>query len=206
MTREEHILKSATGIFMRYGIKSVNMDDMAKHMGMSKKTIYVHFKDKHDLVGRAVEMFNAHEASEMAAIHEQKLNAVEEMFAINRWVISLLSQIHPSVMFDLEKYYAHSAVMLKEHRNKLVYTSMLSNLKVGQKQGFYRKDLDPEIIARIYIARLDMFFNEALFPRDSFKAIDIYMETFKYHIRGVASEKGLEYLTKHYKKDKKQTA
>jgi len=81
---------------------------------------------------------------------------------------------------------------------------MLANMKSGQKQGIYRKDFQPEIVARIYIARLDMFFNAKLFPSDTFKAIDIYTEAFKYHIRGIASEKGLEYLNKHYKNDSKK--
>lgn len=204
MTREEHIIKAATDVFMRYGIKSVNMDDMAKHLGMSKKTIYQHFKDKNDLGSRAVETFNAREASEIDTICKESINAIEEMFGINRWVVSLLSHIHPSVMFDLEKYYPTIASDLIDHRNKMVFASMLANMKSGQKQGFYRKDFQPEIVARIYIARLDMFFNAKLFPPDTFKAIDIYTETFKYHIRGIASEKGLEYLNKHYKNDSKK--
>ncbi len=36
----EKIVEAAGKVFMRLGIKSVNMDDMARHLGISKKTLY----------------------------------------------------------------------------------------------------------------------------------------------------------------------
>jgi AcrR family transcriptional regulator len=44
------IIESAEEMFFRYGIKSITMDDIAKQLGMSKKTIYQHFSDKDKLV------------------------------------------------------------------------------------------------------------------------------------------------------------
>jgi len=202
MPRSQHIIEAATKLFMQYGIKSVNMDDMARHLGMSKKTIYVHFKDKEDLVKKAVRSFCKQEDAQIQEICTRKLSAVEEMLEISRWVISVLTNVHPSVMYDLEKYYPEVAASLKLSRHELVYRSMHNNVVSGQKQGLYRKDVNADIIVKLYIARMDAVFDQHLFPMKDYKVLDIYLENFKYHIRGIASAKGLEYLEQHMKKTK----
>jgi AcrR family transcriptional regulator len=50
MSQEERIIKGALDLFLQAGIKSVTMDDIARHLGMSKKTIYQFFGDKNELV------------------------------------------------------------------------------------------------------------------------------------------------------------
>src|SRR3546814_2940816 len=52
---EERILSGAEELFCRYGIKSITMDDIAGHLGISKKTIYQFYKDKKELVHRSEE-------------------------------------------------------------------------------------------------------------------------------------------------------
>ncbi len=203
MSRPQQIIDSATSLFMQLGIKSVNMDDMARHLGMSKKTIYLHFKDKEDLVKKAVRSFCKHEDTQMEEICSRGLNAIEEMLEISKWVMSVLNNVHPSVMYDLEKYYPEIAKSLKSSRHKMVYESMHNNLLNGQKQGLYRKDINADIIVKLYIARMDAVFNQLLFPMKDYKVLDIYLENFKYHIRGVASPKGHEFLEQQMKKSKK---
>jgi AcrR family transcriptional regulator len=46
----ERIIQGGEELFLQAGIKSVTMDDIAKHLGMSKKTIYHFFSDKNELV------------------------------------------------------------------------------------------------------------------------------------------------------------
>jgi TetR/AcrR family transcriptional regulator, cholesterol catabolism regulator len=48
------IIEKATQVFLKYGIKSVTMDDMARELVMSKKTIYQYFKDKNELVEQII--------------------------------------------------------------------------------------------------------------------------------------------------------
>jgi AcrR family transcriptional regulator len=52
MEPQEKILKSSLELFFKYGIKRVTMDDIAKELGMSKKTIYQFYKEKDDLVNQ----------------------------------------------------------------------------------------------------------------------------------------------------------
>jgi hypothetical protein len=72
-------------------------------------------------------------------------------------------------------------------------------MQVGIQQGMYRENLNADIISGLYVGRMDVIFDEALFPRAQFNAAQIYTETIRYHIRGIASEKGIIYLQDKFK-------
>jgi AcrR family transcriptional regulator len=192
--KEQQLIEGAMYIFMRFGIKSVNMDDVARQLSVSKKTLYQYFSDKEDLLSRVVDCHCSREDESITAIHSKKLPAIEEMFEIMHWVIGILNKIHPSVQYDMEKYHPALAVKMKASRGRVVHASMLSNLKRGMKEGTYRKDLDAEIITRIYLARIDAFLDPEIFPFDQYKPVNVYKELFRYHIHGIASAKGIEQL------------
>jgi len=101
--KEHKLLEGARKIFMQYGIKSVSMDDMAKHLGMSKKTLYVYVKDKEDLVSKTLFHHCSIEDSQISSICGRGLNAIDEQFEIMYWVVGMLSNVHPSILFDLQK-------------------------------------------------------------------------------------------------------
>lgn len=197
--KELKLLENATGVFMRYGIKSVNMDDMARHLSMSKKTLYQYVKDKEDLVNKVISLFIHNENTQVNGIHEKQYDAIEESLEIMKWVTGLLQNIHPSVVYDLQKYHPESAKRMQKEQEQTVYGSVLSNLKKGQKEGLYRKDFNAEIIASLYTARLDIVFYQAVFPLEQGKLGDVYKEIFKYHIHGIASSLGLERLKEKMK-------
>jgi len=201
--KEQQLIEGAMSIFMRYGIKSVNMDDIARQLGVSKKTLYQYFEDKEDLLGKVVQRHCSMEEESIAAIASKKLSAIEEMFEIMHWVISIISKIHPSVKFDLEKYHPELGNTMRLARAQVVHGCILNNLKKGKKEGAYRKDLDAEIITRIYLARIDAFLDPAIFPFEQFKPVDVYKELFQYHIHGIASTKGIEQLETILKQKRK---
>lgn len=197
--KELRLLENASTIFMRYGIKSVNMDDMAKHLSMSKKTLYQYVKDKEDLVNKVVTLFTDNEHLHVKGILEKGYNAIEESLEIMKWVSSVLQNVHPSVIYDLQKYHPEVALRLNKTQEETICGSILHNLKKGQKEGLYRKDFNAEIIAKVYAARIDQMLRELIYPLEQFKLSDIYKEIFKYHIHGVASPAGLEHLKEKMK-------
>lgn len=197
--KEEKIIQQATDVFMRYGIKSVNMDDVSRHLGISKKTLYQYVKDKADLVCKAVKSFSHREECILRSIAQRKLNAIDESLEIMKWVLSVLQNTNPAVEFDLEKYHPEVYRNMREQRDRIVFDGMIQNLKKGQREGYYRKDFNPELIAKIYLSRMDCMFDPALFPAMQWSLSTIYTQTFIYHIRGIASEKGLAYLNEKMK-------
>lgn len=193
-TKEVELVDRAKSIFMRYGIKSINMDDMARHLGISKKTLYQFFADKEDLLKKSVALHCTNEDREIKEICHRGLNSIDEMLQIMHWVLNILRDIHPSVQYDLEKYHNAIYQAMKSARDRAIFDCMVHNMRKGQREGFYREDFNPEVICKIYLSRLDDIFNPSTFPFGEFTLSELYKESFNYHIRGIASETGLNYL------------
>jgi AcrR family transcriptional regulator len=202
-TRKENTLvEGAMTIFMRYGIKSVNMDDISRQLSISKKTLYQYFTDKEDLLSQVLDLHMSSEERNINEITAKKLPAIAEMFEIMHWVLGILGKVHPAVQYDLEKYHPQLSLRMKQHRAETVNKCIMRNLLKGQKEGTYRKDFDPDIITRLYLVRVESFLDPEIFPFEQFKAVNVYRESFQYHIRGIASEEGLIQLNKMMKKYK----
>jgi TetR/AcrR family transcriptional regulator, cholesterol catabolism regulator len=202
-SKSQKILTDVTKVFMQFGIKSVNMDDLARHLSISKKTLYLHFTDKEDLVRKAVAAHCTREDQEVQNICLKGLNAIDEMLEIMQMVISILKNIHPSVQYDLQKYHPDVYKAMKDNRDRAVFDCMMLNTKKGQREGYYRKDFNAEVINKVYIGRMDLIFDQSIFPYEQFTLTDLYKEIFSYHIRGIASEKGIAYLEQKLKQKKR---
>ncbi|MCC6599289.1 MAG: TetR/AcrR family transcriptional regulator [Crocinitomicaceae bacterium] len=197
--KESKIIQEATRVFMTYGLKSVNMDDMARHLGISKKTLYLYVKNKEELVDKSLDYYCQSENKSIHAICQQGFNAIDESLEIMKWVLGILQNIHPSVTYDMEKYFPASFRKMKACRYSAIHDSLTYNMKKGQKEGFYRKDFDTSVITKLYFARIDLLFDQEVFPLSQYNITDIYKEMFRYHIRGIASAKGQSYLDEKLK-------
>lgn len=199
--KKSEIILQATEIYMRFGIKSVTMDEMARQIGVSKKTLYIYFKDKNDLLMECMRMAQNHEVCEIEEIGKRHENAIDEMLEVSRFVIGELKKVHPSIFFDLQKYHPKVMTMMHDHLYGFVKECMLRNLEKGKKQGLYRKNMNTEIVATLYMSIIDRVIGGIGFEANKAPLDEVYREFFRYHIRGIASENGLEYLIELKKND-----
>jgi hypothetical protein len=200
--KEQQFLSDALSVFMKFGIKSVTMDDLARHLGMSKKTIYTFVKDKSDLIEKGLNLNHGQECQMMDGICSKGLNAIDEMFEIGHFVSGMLTDLHPSIHYDLEKYHATAFHTMREKHEVSIYECISANLSKGVKEGLYRKDLNIDVIAKLYTKRVDNVYDAELFPPNEIAFSEVYAIMFRYHILGVASPKGAAYLDKKWKKIK----
>lgn len=200
-SKKRELVEQAKSIYLKYGIKSVTMDEMARQLGISKKTLYSFVNDKNELVELCVLAEHENEIEGIGKISEQHENAMDELLAIGKFVSSSLQKIHPSIFFDLAKYHPNVLKLMNEHKKEFVRGCVITNLEKGIKQGVYRSNLDAEIIATIYIATIDHIILGDIF-QNADKSIDkIYKEFFRYHLKGIASPKGQDYLQELIKND-----
>jgi len=189
------LFPSIFGLFMRNGIKSMTMDDICKELGISKKTLYKHVRDKSDLVNRVMLWFVENEEKLIEELATQQLNAIEELFAIFKNVTNKIKEIHPSSYYDLQKYYPEAWNTFLKYKNVFVYNSTIDNMVKGIREGLYRENVDIEIVTKIYISRIDLCIDSKVFPPDKFKFKEVVLEMMRYHIRGIATKKGWRYLS-----------
>jgi len=196
METKEQLLFAVTELFMRYGIKSLTMDDISSHLGISKKTLYLHVTDKKDLVKQCVELTVNTEQCMLCEVPAPKGNAIDELFFVNKRISEKLQNVQPAVMFDLQKYYPDAWKVMENHKQCFIYEMMVKNINDGIAEGLYRDNVNPEIVAKIYVGLIDKMFDPDFFPSNKYSFEFLHREIARYHIRGIASEKGKNYLTK----------
>lgn len=201
--KADQLIHNAIDVFLTYGIKSVTMDDVAKHLRVSKKTLYQFVKDKEDLVNKCVRCDCDAIEDKIRAIQAKNLRAIDENFQISTVMIEELKNIHPSIFYDLEKYYPQAMSMVIEMRHDFIGDVMRQNLNKGIAEGVYRPELNIEIMTQLWILRLNVIFNPNMFPMEKFHPKDVYFEMFIHHIRGIANAKGLKELEKEQNKNTK---
>lgn len=199
--KKVEIIRDALEVYMKYGIKSVTMDEMARQLGVSKKTLYVYVSDKNELVEQCLLYAHDCDTKALEAIFKQNLNAIQELLEVGRYLIDTLGGIHPSIFFDLSKYHPHALKLMNTHKYDTMRSTIINNLKKGIREGVYRKNLSPEIISRLHMANIDSIISGEVIPVTEFPVSEVYSEFFRYHIRGIASEKGLEHLKELVRKD-----
>ena len=194
-TEFEKILEKVSTLYRKYGIKSVTMDDVAHELGISKKTIYQYVKDKTELVEKVVEHTRHCNFSDMKEMKSSTGNAIEQLIEVIQRVNTLMKDHSLSYEYDLRKYYPDIFRNLMSVRRKLMYESMLANIRKGKKEGIYRNDLDEEIISKLHLLRMENLQSSELFGEDEMHSSKFFRELFVYHIHGLATPEGLEVLS-----------
>lgn len=193
------ILHASNKMFMRYGIKSVTMDDIARELGMSKKTLYVYFKDKNDIIQKTLQFSMEDHQCNLTNVYAKNLNAIDENFEVFKIVTEDLKEITPTVFYDLKKYYPEAWKIYEEYEMKHIPQMVEQNLMKGIKEGLYRPDINTRIISLAYTNLIRTIFETDFYTTKEFAFLDIYHHIFQYHIHGIASIKGLEYLNQKMK-------
>lgn len=193
-SKKLEIIDKATGIFLKYGIKSVTMDDMARELGMSKKTLYTYFNDKNDLVFQIIQAKTEFDRTQCFCAREEAENAVDEMFRVNAYVSMMMKNIHPSVFYDLKKFHPEAMALLHEHKWGFVRRMILENIVRGKKEGLYRSEFEDEIVARIYVGATDMISGGEAFADLDKTSDQVFDEIMKFQLFAMVNEKGHEYL------------
>jgi len=190
------IFQASCEAFSKYGIKRVTMDDIAKSMGMSKKTLYNFFSGKTELIEETLEHFikNPHFSFDSKKL--ENLNAIERYIKFYLFIEERIKDYHFCFEYDLKKYYPKMWEPFMEKRQAIFVKELEGNIKQGVSEGLFRDDINIDFIVQL----LKMFFFH-IWQKEfqdlgklSFTNEDINRELTFYHLRGICSNKGLEYL------------
>lgn len=192
----DRILAKAGEMFLNLGFKSVTMDDIANELGVSKKTIYKFFSNKASLVDVATQAIHKDVENMIALVKSNNYNAIEEEFAIKAIFKEMLKNAKESPMYQLKKYYPEIHTRFMETEECLFRDCNSDNLKKGIQQGLYRATIDVELIMKFYFTLIFGVFESDLFSGDVKKLVAIEYKVLEYHIRAIATEKGLKELEK----------
>jgi len=197
MEIQERIVTKAHELFMRFGIRSISMDEIASNLGISKKTIYHSFKDKDALVDGVLEIEMNRMECDCSKTKEVCENAVHEIFLALEIMEELFAGFNPSILFDLEKYHPESYKRFTDHHNSYLYETISENLVRGIKEGLYRVEINIDIISKFRIGSMFLIFNMNYFPHGSYSLPQLGAEITDNFLHGLVTEKGREQISKY---------
>lgn len=184
-----------------YGIRSVTMDEIALKLGVSKKTIYQSFNDKGELVDGVTRDILENNMKLAITCHEQARDAVEELFLAIRAIHTFLTDLNPSVLFDLQRGYPRTFKRFHDFRFGFLYKMIVDNLRWGKKEGLYREEVNEDIYARLRIEMVSMAFNEQLFPRSGYALLEIQKQSLSMYMHSLVTTKGKKLIEKYAAKE-----
>lgn len=188
-------------LYNRYGIKSVTMDDVARELGISKKTLYECIADKSELVKHVMEMVYRYHGANLQEITSKSQNAIEELFEVNRYMTKMLKELNPTLGYDLQKYYPELNKSMMEEQRRRMHEAIRQNLLKGISEGLYRKDMNVDIISKLHMTRMEYRYKDGGFQMDDIDSQDVMREIFIYHLHGIANSNGIKILNEKLKSD-----
>ncbi|MFK7933343.1 MAG: TetR/AcrR family transcriptional regulator [Saprospiraceae bacterium] len=193
----ERIFKKSDELFMRYGIRSITMDEIARRLGISKKTLYQYVENKADLIKKVVQQHMQEDMATCLDIQSKAEDAIHEMILSARHATEQLRELSPTIVHDLKKYYPQCWELIEQMHNEGMYEIIKENLERGIQQGVYRSEINTEIIARFHTSQMTLLVDEDIFPLKKYNRQNLMEQFMSYHIHGIASPKGIELYKKH---------
>jgi len=187
----ERILEKANDLFFRYGIRSVTMDDIARELGISKKTIYQHFEDKDAIVSAGVEAHFGCERTDSERMQAEAPDPIAEVVMASEQMRQVMTGMNPSMVFDLKRYYPRAWASFMEFKDGFVLDLIRKNLRKGIDMGLYRADLNVSVLARLRNQEIELGFDPDIYTPSQFNPLDVQLALLDHFIRGVVTPQGL---------------
>ena len=200
MENRERIIEGAADLFRVYGIKSVTMDSLAGHLGMSKRTIYEIFADKDELLFGVLSSMAEKQKLLVIKVLEESGNAIEAIFRLLEISRDHFQSMSPAFQADLKKFH-HEVLMKKTDKCEMPdYSSHVEVFRKGIREGLFRDDINPEIVnkAMYTIGRITM--DNEVFPFDQYTRRELISNVFINYLRGISTPKGLKLINELSKK------
>jgi len=201
----ERILEESEMLFFRYGVRRVTMDDVAKALGMSKKTLYQYYSDKDELVAEATQAHLDRERIEFDKIFRNSENSIKSLFLISQCMRKSLSEINPSVLFDLKRFYPKSWEYWTEFKDQYIFKSIVENIKKGIEEEYFRPEVNAEILANLRVMEIQVLFDRESFPSEKFNFMEVQMQLFNHFVYGITTEKGRKLYKEYLEKENNQS-
>ncbi len=195
-----HILQNAGKLYLKFGIRSVTMDDVAREFGISKKTLYTYFVDKENMVGQVIDFYL--NKPDFNLSRNCPGNAIDHFFEIRKHVIRTLKYFNNNLEHDLKKLYPELYKKVHTFKRERIYSNTVKNFVDGVKEGLYRSELDPVMVAKLQVGRMLYSLNpdNEVFSETELSSIELFDKIIDYHMHAICTDKGITYFKEQLNK------
>jgi TetR/AcrR family transcriptional regulator, cholesterol catabolism regulator len=190
------ILEKTVGLFYEFGIRNLNMDDISRSLGISKKTLYQYVKSKEDLIEKLFYYDEMRWDTEMSKLKIDEINAIEILLQVSIRVFKEMGRFNPKIKFELKKYYEPIFQQFMIRKQNHIFSQISKNIEKGIAEGLYRSDVNIELIAGLYVRNLVMMHNNDSCFAENITFEEVFKVLFESHIRAISTPEGIAYFEK----------
>ena len=190
------ILQAAITAFAQKGIKAVKMDDIAKSLVISKRTLYEIYENKELLLLEGLKEYRAQNDKEYQRLAAESANVIDLVVGVYRRKVEEFKVTCPQFYADLVKY--PSVLRMLHAERKRTNDSLVSFFRRGVEEGYFRKDVDSNLMAMLFTAVSDFVMSNQLYKAYSIE--QIFHDMVFVSLRGYCTATGIELLDKSFAK------
>ncbi len=193
MDLKEKILRTSLDLMMRIGPQSVTMDMVARDCGISKRTLYETFPNKHNLICDVIEYNQQQANAKFTQIFEQSANSFEALMGVYTVARELISKTSPVFLTDIKRLYpeAFDEYKTQELNHILSLAKIISKAK---EEGLVLPGIKCKIAAYIFNNNMKYLHHMQDFPFPEYSATEVFDGAFLNFMRGMATTKGQEII------------
>ena len=204
MDIKERITSTTHDLFMRYGIRSVSMDDISLQLGMSKKTLYQYYADKDELVDAVLAMEVNRGQHDCANCSVTARDAVDEIFLTMEMILEQFRSMNPIVMHDMQKFHFSAFQKFMKYKNEFIYDVIRKNIERGIQEELFRPEINADVLSKFRNESMMLAFNMDVFPPRKYNIAEVTMEIIEHYLYGLSTLKGHKLIIKYNEQRLKQ--
>jgi len=202
----DRILNAAIELFRQYGFKTITMDDIARRAGISKKTLYQHFANKDEVVQESVQHFHCHTLEACCGANQTAANAIDGMIQTMTLLDEMFSKINPMAMLELQRYFPKAYEFFQNKMLAQNVSLVRQNIEQGMAEGYYRDNLNADILAHYRIEVTRIFFENSTPMMGKYPPYVINRAICEHFLYGLMTPKGEKLYNKLKENYQKQAA
>jgi len=201
-SKQRHqLLAAISDLFLKFGLRSTSMDDIANHLKISKKTLYQQFSNKDDVVEQ-VFLYRREKIIENTDVNELiKRNPIEVIYEIRNFMVSDLGSRLPANHFDLKKYHPAVYERIARHEETSTREFFIALLDHGIKQKYFKEETDKKLQLYLLSKQLHFLKDPEIISKLEYPLAVIISTIFSNFIYAISTEKGI----KEFEKLKEET-
>lgn len=187
------LMERVREMFLEFGIKNLNMDEISRKLGISKKTLYRYVDSKESLIGKIFDFEFMQWSLFIEQLGKRPISAIDKLFEVSLRVLEELKRYNSMLLFELKKYYEQLYNENMARNRAFIQDKMKSNLEQGISEGLYRNDLNIDLVVTVYVNSLVETHNYVLSKADNVTFEQLFEVMFDHHIRAISNHEGLAY-------------
>lgn len=193
MDLREKILKTSMDLMMGIGPQSVTMDMVARDCGISKRTLYETFPNKHNLISDVIEYNQQQANAKFTQIFEQSANSFEALMGVYTVAREFIRKTSPVFIADIKRLYPEAFEQYKAQEIDHIL-SLAKIIKRAKDEGLALPGIKCKIAAFIFTNNMKSIHNMQDFPFPEYTAAEVFDGAFLNFMRGIATTRGQEII------------